>query len=245
MKKFLSLVVVIFFSIASIWAQRSDRSVMRIRLSDNSPLMVTINNRDFKKVGRTVTIGDIPRKRQSIQVYKFRPYADGNGGKAELVYSGTVKIQKGGTYDCVVDTRNRKFRMRQVRSLQPIAAAVNSGPRNTPAIQNKGPESEEAVFELPPDRSVPAHLQSLKKSMDKEDADSKKLSVAQQYVASNNVNTQEVQQIADWIFFDDNRLLFVKSAYAKVSDKQNFGRLAGIFTLDESKKDFDSFMRGK
>ncbi|RYZ36375.1 MAG: hypothetical protein EOP49_32645, partial [Sphingobacteriales bacterium] len=92
MKRILVLVLTLLLSVPAIYAQKSNRSVMRIRLSNGAPLMVTINGRDFKKIGRSITIGDIPRKRQYIQVYRYRAYADGQGGKAELAYSGNVKI---------------------------------------------------------------------------------------------------------------------------------------------------------
>jgi hypothetical protein len=248
MKRILVLIMAIFFIIPAVFA--GARSTIRIRLSDGSPLMVSINGRDFKKIGKTVTIGDIPGKRQYIQVYKYRMYADGKGGKAELAYSGNIKIEKGGTYDCIVDLRTKKLRMKEVASLQPIA---NTPPPFNPNLSqplnqsdnqtsNNDITNDETPLELPPVQNINPKLSALKKSMESVDADSKKLSLAIAYTNKNIFNSQDVSNIATWIFFDDNRMKFVKHAYTNVSDKNNFASVANVFTLEDSKKEFNSFL---
>jgi len=251
MKRMLMLVMALFLTIPAVFA--GARSTIRIRLSDGSPLMVSINGRDFKKIGRTVTIGDIPGKRQYLQVYKYRMYADGNGGKAELTYSGNIKIEKGGTYDCIVDLRTQKLRVRQVASLQPISAPppfnpnlsqpLNQNDNQGGQVSDDNASNDEAPLELPAAQDVNPKLLPLKKSMDAVDADSKKLALAVAYTNKNTFNSQDVSNIATWIFFDDNRMKFVKQAYAKVSDKHNFATVANVFTLDDSKKEFNSFLK--
>jgi hypothetical protein len=253
MKKILFLALSFFLFLNAATAQRSDRSTMRIRLSDGTPLLLTINGRDFKKTGRSITIGDIPRKRQNFQIYRFRPYADGRGGKAELVYSGTVKISKGATYDCVVDVRERKFMMKEVSGLAPIDRPPFNPRRDQPISNNKGDgdneqytATENTDIAMPPSHEVSNRLQPLKTAMDRVDADSKKLAEAKKFVSQNSVIAAEVKSIAGWLFFDDTRLVFVKQAYPKVSDKENFNAEAGsVFTLAGSKSEFDDFMKGK
>ncbi len=252
MKRIWILVLALLLATPALHAQKSNRSTLRIRLSDGSPLLVTINGRDFKKIGRSITIADIPRKRQDLQVYRYRAYADGNGGKAELVFSGTIKVQKGSTYDCIVDPGSRKFRMKEVASLQPLAARPGFDPNRDQPLQDDSPSmapndnsNEEVNLDMPPEHIVSARLAPLKKAMDKEDADSKKLAEARKFIAANAVTSAEVKDIAGWIFFDDNRLPFVKAAYARVSDKDQFAIVGDVFTLPESRKEFDNFLKNK
>lgn len=252
MKNILVLVLSFFLFLDTASAQRSDRSTMRIRLSDGTPLLLTINGRDFKKTGRSITIGDIPRKRQDLQVYRFRPYADGRGGKAELVYSGRVKINKGSTYDCVVDVRERKFLMKEVSSLPAIERPPFNPRRDQPTDRNSNEEedqyaaTENTDIAMPPSRDVSARLQPLKTAMDRVDADSKKLAEAKKFISQNSITAAEVKSIAGWLFFDDTRLSFVKAAYPKVSDKARFTEEVGsVFTLAGSKSEFDDFMKDK
>lgn len=244
------LIMAALFIVPSVFA--GARSTIRIRLSDGSPLLVNINGRDFQKVGRSVTIGDIPGKRQYLQVYKYRMYADGKGGKAELAYSGNIKIEKGGTYDCIVDLGTKKLRMMEVASLQPIATQprfnpnlsqpLNQAQQNNGAVTTDEVENQEAPMALPATQEINPKLLPLKKSMDGVDADSKKLALAVSYISNNSYNAQDVSNIATWIFFDDNRMKFVKQAYPKVSDKNNYPGVSGVFTLDDSKKEFNNFL---
>lgn len=252
MKKILVLVLSFFLFVNAASAQRSDRSTMRIRLSDGTPLLLTINGRDFKKTGRSITIGDIPRKRQDLQIYRFRPYADGRGGKAELVYSGRVKINKGSTYDCVVDVRERKFMMKEVSSLPAIERPPFNPRRDQPTANDNSQDEEQYAatdntdIAMPPSHDVSSRLQPLKTAMDRVEADSKKLAEAKKFISQNNVTAAEVKSIAGWLFFDDTRLSFVKSAYPKVSDKEHFEAEAGsVFTLAGSKSEFDDFMKNR
>ena len=246
MKKIFALAIGLILSINFAFAQKKDRSTMRIRLSDGSPLLITINGRDFKKTGRSITIGDIPRKRQNLQVYRMRPYADGNGGKAELIYSGTVKLVKGSTYDCIVDIGTRKFRMKEVRELAPLAEQPAFNPRQSqPIASTTTQQNEHATLDIPPDRTVSTRLQPLKTAMDKTEIDSKKLAEANKFVQQNSVTAKEVKDITSWMFFDDNKLMFVKESYNRVSDKQNFATVGEAFTMPESKREFNEFMRSK
>ena len=78
--------------------------------------------------------------------------------------------------------------------------------------------------------------------MDGVDPDSKKLAFPADYINKNTFNSRDVAAIASWIFFDDNRMKFVKQAYARVSDKNNYASVGSVFTLEDSKKDFDKFL---
>jgi hypothetical protein len=242
MKRILAFIIAMVTLIPFASAQqRSDRSSIRIRLSDGSPLMVTINGRDFQKVGRTLTINDIPRKRQNIQVYKYRPYADGKGGKAELAFSGTIKVQKGSQYDCIVDLGTRKFRMQEVAQLTPIYDRPDF--KNAPQSPLNTGNYEEIYTRKEEANALNPALQSLKKSMDAEDADSKKLVLANAYLAAKNINTADAKLIGSWLFFDDNKISFLKNAYTKVSDQQNFSSVLDVLTLEDSKQTLQKFIK--
>lgn len=253
MNKILVLLMTALLLTSTLFAGGNNRSTLRIRLSDGSPLMVTINGRDFNKIGRSITIGDLPGKRQYLQVYKYRRYADGKGGKAELAFDGKIKIEKGFTYDCIVDLGSGKIRMREVASLQPLVSPPAFNPNQSQVLEQGQQDAAVATpaednntpMAMPPTQDVDAKLLPLKKAMGNVDADSKKLELALNYVNKSQVNSLDVKNIATWIFFDDNRMKFVKQAYPKVTDKNNYSAVASVFTLDESKKEFNDFLKQK
>lgn len=233
MKRTGSLLLLLLLLTSQLFAQKNNRTTLRIRLSDGYPLTVAVNGRHFEKVGKTLTIGDLPKKRHNIKVYRYRAYQDGKGGKAELVYSGRIKVDPGGTYDCIVDVGTRQFRMREVASLAEPATAVVS--------------NSTGDIELPP---VPGEernpsLKALKQKMDAQDEDAAKLKLANGYVSGSRISVADIRDIASWFFFDDTRLGFVKSSYAKVTDKQAYSSLGDVFTLESSRLEFDQFLKSK
>src|SRR5690606_9876656 len=113
MKRLLFLSFMLLFSASVVFAQ-SRRSTIRFSLSDGSRIAVSLNGRYFNKTGRTLTVGDVPGKKQNVKVYRYRPYARKNGGKATLVFSGKVKIEKGGMYNAVVDAKTGQLYLTEV-----------------------------------------------------------------------------------------------------------------------------------
>lgn len=217
------------------FAQKSKRSTLHIRLSDGQPLVVTINDRDYKKVNTRITIADIPGKRPHIKAYRFRPYADGNGGKAELVYSGTIRIAPGSSYDCIVDLKSGKLLVKDI------------GPGNSPAgpayMPPPPPPVPDAAGDVAIDNSVnmDARLLQLQQKIDATKEDSKKLEAAKSYVLKNGTSTADLKTIASWIMFDDNKMDLLKASYNSVRDKQNFSSLKEVFTMPDAQKEFEVY----
>ncbi len=234
--------LLILLSLSLHLSAQKPRSTLRIRLSDNSLLMVTINDRDYQKAGRTITIGDIPGKRQDIVVYRYRPYADGKGGKAERLFSGRVKLERGKAYEGVVDVQHRKLILQEITATAP-------GNQLTPSPieqdQAAAAQVKDTLWEMPPQRTVSSRLQPLKKAMDSQKEDSKKLFEARKFLNQNALSTSEVKAISEWLFFDDTRLVFIKTAYPKVTDPENFASLESVFTLEENKKALAQFLKMK
>ncbi len=237
MKK-LAFLLLLLGSLGIAATAQKPKSTIRFRLSDGTPLLLTINGRDYQKTGRSITVSDLPGKRQSVMVYRFRPYADGRGGKAEQLYAGTIKLERGKTYEAVVDVDRRKLRLKQVVSIAPDELPFD--PRRDQTINN-----HTAAPAVAAEEAVSPELQQLKAAMDKQTEDGKKLYEAKKYTTSNNYSTRDVKMIASWFFFDDTRLVFVKLAYPKVQDPKAYQEIAEAFTMEKNKQEFSSFLSGK
>jgi len=203
--------------------QHRSRSTIRITLSDGSPLTLVVNNRYYKKVGKRITLGDLPGKRPYFKIYKYRPYQDGKGGKAELVFSGTVKIQRGKSYEAVVNVKNGKLTLRE-------------GIKTVSAEQEDTYISPEQITTMP-------QLENLKQQMDGQAADMNKMKAAQDYTNKNRYTTEELADIASWLLFDDTRLAFLKYTYEKVQNPQQYATLEAVFSTEESKAQFRDFLQ--
>lgn len=197
--------------------------------------MITINDRDFKKINSLITLYDLPGKRHSIRVYKYHPQGDRRNAEAQLVYSGTIKIEPGNTYDCIVDVQQRKLYIKKMGLNDPPSyqapppAPLPDASRDV-AISN----NRELAFYSP-------RLKSTIDAMDQAKEDSKKLELANNYARQQNINTSEARMLADHIMFDDNKLAFLKSVYPSITDKNQFSSLQDVFNMEKAKKDFLDF----
>jgi len=220
------------------FAQRSNRSTLHFRLSDGQPLVVTINDRDYKKVNTRITISDVPGRRQHIKAYRFRPYADGNGGKAELIYSGTIKIAPGSSYDCIVDLKSRKLLVKDLGPGNNPAPAAYMPPPPPPVPDSR---NDVAIDHSTDNLNMDARLIQLQQNITNTKEDSKKLAAAKNYVLKNGASTAELKTIASWIMFDDNKMELLKSSYNSIRDKQNFANLKEVFTMADAQKEFTQY----
>jgi hypothetical protein len=236
MKKIAGFIACCILSLTA-FSQKKDRSTLHIRLSDGQPLMITINDRDYKKINASITLFDLPKKRHNIRVYKYRAYADGKGGKAELVYNGRIKIEPGNTYDCIVDVNKRKFLMKAIDPSQ-----INANVNENTATARLNSENDRAIGDISGSHS---RLSRLQQDIENVKEDSKKLSIAETFVKNNSVTTYDLRLIGSWIMFDDNRLSLFKTAYPNISDKSKYPELVESFAMDEGKQEFQKFLEQK
>lgn len=245
----------IFFLLMSlgVFAQKA-KSTLRFSLSDNQLLTVTINERDYQKVGTSLVFTDLPKKRHAIRIYKFRPYADGNGGKAELLYVGNIKVEPGKKYDFILDVRTNKLKVKEVRNFETLPtykgnyipgqkAPMDPGRDQALRIENASDglaEQHTDSFELPPDNSANMNdgLIALKNNMQGKVNDQEKLQLAKAYINKEKVTVRQAGLIASWINFDDNKLIFLNNVKSKVVDPENVRQLADELTLKASKDSF-------
>ena len=216
-------------------AQKSNRSSIQFRLSDGQPLMISLNNRDFKTVNRQITVGDLPGKRQYVKVYRFIPNSNGNGGQANIVYSGTFRTKPGFKYDAIVDVNRRKLSIKEL-------GQVNFEPNSMPPPPMPNSQGSNAIDVENPDFSLSGKLIYLKQQMDKETADTKKLELVKEYIQKNKVSSSDLKKIAPWIMFDDNKMNLLKYAHSYLIDSQNFYQLKEVFTLPEAQNEFEKYV---
>jgi len=191
------------------------RSSLVVRMDDGQPLTVAVNNRYFNKTGTRLTVGDVLGKRPYLQVYRFRPYADGKGGKAELVFSGKIKIERRGTYEVIVHPGNRSVSVGQRRILpqeQPLSPGAYEQEQIITLSKPAG-EAEKAPW-----------LQTLLNQMADKVKDSDKLRIARSGLPP-SLTTIEAGFICDAILFEDNKLHFLKEVHSKIADPENFSHL--------------------
>jgi hypothetical protein len=240
MKRILFLLSALLLFTCCLYAQ-NNRSSIRLRLSDGTLLRVAVNGRYFEKTGTSLTIGDVPGRRPHIKVYRFRPYAYGKGGKAELVYSGTIKIKRGTAYDAVVDVRKQELMLKEISPLQNIPGKPPFDPKRDQVIGENNVEIPETANDSGISTLSP-QLKTVKAAMDQQVSDMEKLQTVKKYVGD-SISAGDVKQIASWFFFDDTKLKFLEMVYPKISDKEHAETLKAVFMEGNSKTQFEQFLK--
>lgn len=253
MKKILLIPILILFLFNSSFAQ-SKRSTIRFQLSDGGLIQIAINGRYFNKTGRSLTIGDIPGKWQEIKIYRFQPYANRPGGKASLLFSGDIKIQKGSKYEAIIDAKTNQLYLTQVNNLN-----VNNGklppPQNNQILKNGNLPDQQKIVDTSNQDDAPetntaatlsSDMQGLQKQMNAEVSDQKKLDKALTFLHDiESLSSNDAKNICSWLLFDDNRMKFLKAAYDKISDPQHLEIVKQTFTETSTKESFESYLQSK
>lgn len=111
MKKIITTLVVLIAVISSAMAMPGGSSMLRLRLSTGGQIMVEIDGRRYDRHGASLTIGDLPPGRHRIKVYEYRSYRDSRGGRADLVYTSTIRIQPNSFAYGTVDVNRSMLRL--------------------------------------------------------------------------------------------------------------------------------------
>jgi hypothetical protein len=84
-----------------------------------------------------------------------------------------------------------------------------------------------------------------KKSIESKGFEDTKLSTAKQIVKNNCLNTNQIKEIAETFGFEKTKLDFVKLAYDKAVDKNNYFKLGDIFGFSSSVDELNEFLESK
>lgn len=204
------------------------RSVLTIRLSDNTPLVVTIDNRDYNKYGSNITIGDLPRGWHDLRVYEYVEYKRG-GGRAKLLYSGRIKLEAGSLTECVVDARSGRMRM--------TSSDITVANENPDYAGDRYSEREKMDNIL-----NNSDLNDLKARVESRITDTEKMDLMKSVLSTRKYYTVQVRTMCNWLTFESTKLDFAKWAFKGVLDKNDYWKLEDIFTFSSSKDEFNKYI---
>lgn len=225
MNRLFSTLLFILLASTTVLARNAERSIVEIRLSDDSPLTVSINGRDYKKYGRSITIGDLPKGRHDLRVYEFVEYKRG-GGKAKLLYTGRIKITAGTINYCEVDIRTGNMRVK-TGDLNALRNINGTGSSNV----TTGNISQTGTF-------TTAEMDDLQLLLIEQPTDIEKLKTLKSSLEKKTFYTNQVRTVAGWLAFEESKLDFIKWAYKNTIDKTEYASLENIFTMEENKNLF-------
>lgn len=246
MKKLLFTLILMAVTVANLFAQ-SRRSIIKVRLSDNSRLAVSINDRYYDKQGTSITIGDLPAGRHYIKIYRYVPYATGRGGKARVVYSGGIRLSEGTISEFTYDVRRNDL-YATTEFIDDTYDDRRDDRRDDRYDDRRDDRYEERddVYNNRRGRVwTQQDMSDLKKRVDDRMMDGEKQKLMQSVLQDRRYTTEQMRTMLNWLSFESTKVEVAKWGYDNVSDKQNYWKLESEFTFSSSKDEFNNYINGR
>lgn len=236
------------FTALPVWAQKPV-STIRFMTTSQQPISVILNERDFNRVGRSITFKDIPRKRHNVQIYEIVQDNRSGNKRGVMLYSGNIKLEPGKRYDAILDMKSKNLRVRPVREFAPLRGSADpsgSYQQPVPATKSTSGLAGVPVESLDDEITIPMNfeeklgsaLKSLKGQMDKETLDKDKIKAARNYITKNRVTAYEGRAILSWLLFEDSKVELSEVLKGAVTDKENLEILSDAFSFKENRVKF-------
>ena len=90
----------------------------------------------------------------------------------------------------------------------------------------------------------PGDFKAAKQTVENASFEDTKLSTAKSILSSNCFSTNQVIDICNLFGFEESKLSFAKFAYDKTTDRNNYFKVANIFSFDASKTDLNDYISG-
>lgn len=234
MNRLLHTLIFVLVAMSSAFAGYHERSVLEIRLSDHSPLVVSVDGRNYNKHGRTVTVGNLPKGWHDLRVYEYLEYKKG-GARAKLLYTGRIRIDAGTVTHCIVDVQTRRMRIKTM-DLEDTYLDYDDDRDNDERRDDNSRRGN--VFST-------QDMDDLKARVDDRITDTDKLTLMKSVLSDRRYYSTQVRTMMDWLSFESSRVDFAKWSYDRALDKQDYWKLEDVFTFSSSKDEFNKHISNR
>lgn len=247
MKKY-TLILALILCVQVCLAQRS-RTVIRFRISDDSPLALAIDGRYYPDQSRSLTVGNLPPGSHTVKVFSVPRY---KGERRILLYEGCLRTRPFVSYSVVVDRRRHTALMTRIGDDRDYYADEESSggvfEYDVDQSNGEGGRSGRRKYDErweEPVSMTSGDMEALHQRVNERITDTDKLRLLKTVLSDKPYNTTQIAEMLKWLSFDSSRLEFAKWAYDDVSDKSNYWKLESAFSFDSSKDELSEYIRAR
>jgi hypothetical protein len=257
MKRLLFFIGILIMQIQANAAWRN--TMIRLRHEMGRTISITIDGRKYNKIGRSITVSDLPPGNHRIKIYKYNSngYGYSNG---ILIYQGNLQTRPGRIYyliasnsgldieeNCCIDDyghwNNDENWDREERWEQRIDDGDmnwnnnqrwdNDRDRN----RNRNRDQNDRDWGNFNGQMSEGRFSQLIEQVRKASFETAKVSVAKQALRDNRISCNQLLRILNELSFESTKLQFAKDAYNSVVDRNNYYLINDAFTFQSSKED--------
>ena len=248
MKRMLLTLTFLLALIPALMAQ-DGRSIVRVRLSDNTPMNIAIDGRSYNENKKVITVDNIPAGRHRLQVFlpgkkggrKTKVYDDyfkvDVGTYTYIIvdrYKGTTRINTGYRSNLDKDSDDRDDRTNHRDERDNRYDDRDRDGRNGGSKRGNGYNTGR-VFSSEDMHELKVRVEDRMHSGDK-------VKLMKSVLADRNYTTDQVRTMLAWLSFDDSKLDFAKWAHTNVIDKKNYWKLEDAFSFSSTKDKFSDYI---
>jgi len=225
------------------------RSILKVRLSDNTPVMIRIDKRYYDEQARLLTIDHITPGRHRLKVFAVTPYGFSNRA---LVYDGYCSIEPGTMNYLVVDRAKGTMRINTTLldsretgryPNDPIDRSKYGGGNDR--WRDRDERQDEQANRYRNGSLSLRDMDDLGDRVNNRITDTDKIKLLKSALTNYTYTSEQVGTMLGWLSFDQTRLEFAKWAFTNVADRRNYWKLEDKFSFSATKEDFNDFLNGK
>jgi hypothetical protein len=251
MKKILLTLAFLLAVLPALFAQ-DGRSIVRVRLSDNTPLRIAIDGKAYNDEGKVVTVDNITAGRHKLKV--FVPAKSGRGNRT-LVYQGDFKVEPGTYSYFVVDRYKGTVRVSTgYRSNldRDVKDPIDRGRYPNDKDRGYNDRTDQDRYDRGDDRHdrrrnalTSSDMDDLQVRVSGRMHNDGKVHLMKSVLQDHTYTTAQVRTMLSWLSFDDSKLQLAKIAYANVVDKKNYWKLEDSFSFSSTREDFSEYLTAR
>lgn len=211
-------------------------STVKVRLADNSPIRIAIDQRQYAEEARTLTVDKLTPGRHRLRVY----LVSGRNGRRSLVYDGYFRIERG-TYSYIVVDRF-KGTVRINSHLADRDDRYPDDPLNKDRYNDRNDRNDRHNGVKSFSRK---DIDDLKTRVEERITDTDKLKLMKAVLGKKTYTTGQMKVMLHWLSFDSSKLELAKWGYKNVSDRTDYWKLESDFDFDASRNEFNDFISGQ
>ncbi len=240
MKRILLLTLLLACTV-SVFAQRV--ASLRIKLSTNQRLAVSVDDRYYERQGTSITIGEVPAGRHYLKVYNYHVSRSGNT-RPNMVYSGYVDLKPDSRNMAVVNPFQRKMTMRTTQTFDRNDNDVYEdwNDRRDNRRNDRDDRYNDRNDRYNDNTILNQEVSELSTRVQDRSMDGDKLKLVKSVLTDRTYYTEQLRTMLGWFSFESTKLEFAKWAYDNAIDKENYWKLEDVFSFSSSKSELTEYV---
>lgn len=230
MKQFLALAFLLFIGL---FVTAQNNSNLTISTTGNGNLRIILAGKRYSLQDRSVTFQSLAPGSYTLTIYQWKLRGNGQGSDYSIVYDRSITLSANRHLEVCV------LRFGNVATDEQAIDRDNWNENfRNPEPDREWRQGNEGYDRRGYGRPVnETDFARIKKAISGEFYDEDKLTMAKVVLKDNWFTAEQIKQLGNLFFYDDNKLAFAKFAYDYCTDRGNYFLVADILFYESNKKE--------